>query len=66
MQARREGMGTETIAHGSIIPAVPQHIPPDVRLLSWRFGEGARIIGYREDEAFQVVWVDPNHRVYRG
>lgn len=66
IQAPRQGMGTETIARDSIVPAIPHHVTPDVRLLSWRFGGGARIIGYREDEVFHIVWVDPNHQVYSG
>lgn len=66
MQTPRTGMGTETISQESIAPAIPQHITPDVRILSWRFGRGARIIGYREDQVFHVVWVDPNHQAYSG
>ncbi len=57
-------MGTETIARDSIIPAIPSYITDDIRLLSWRFGGGARMIGYREDQVFHLVWVDPNHGVY--
>lgn len=59
-------MGTETISRESINPAIPRHVTPDVRILSWRFGGGARIIGYREDQVFHIVWVDPNHNVYEG
>ncbi len=66
VQAPRTGMGTETIARDSVVPAIPPSVTPDVRLLSWRFGGGSRIIGYREDQVFHVVWVDPNHSVYAG
>ncbi len=66
MQASRTGMGTEPIPQNQILPPIPQHIPPDITLLSWRFGQGARMVGYREGEVFQVVWIDPNHRVYPG
>ncbi len=65
-QAPRQGMGTETIPQDRIIPAIPRHITPDIRLLSWRFGRGARIIGYRDEQVFHVVWIDPNHRAYPG
>lgn len=66
IQAPSGGMGTEPIPQNQIIPPIPPHITPDITLLSWRFGQGARMVGYREGEAFHVVWVDPNHHVYSG
>lgn len=65
-QAPRDGFGTEKIAQGSVRPAIPSHLSPDVNLLSFQFGGGSRIIGYRDHQVFHVVWIDPNHRVYTG
>jgi hypothetical protein len=66
LQAPRKGFGTETIAADSIRPRVPQLITPDVRFLSMYFGKGARLVGYRDDQVFHVVWIDPHHKVYNG
>jgi hypothetical protein len=66
LQAPRQGLGSEIISRNSIIPAIPPTITPDLRCLSFRFGQGARIIGFRDSQVFHVVWVDPNHRVYKG
>jgi hypothetical protein len=62
--APRQGFGSETIALRSIKVAVPNHITDDRRLLAFRFGDAARIVGYREDQIFHIVWIDPNHNVY--
>ena len=63
--APREGLGREKIPRGSIRPAIPTKITPDVEhFLSFRFGDDARVIGYRTDEVFHIVWLDPNHDVY--
>jgi len=66
MQAPREGLGTETIDRTSLQETPPNHVTPDVRLLAMRFGRGARVIGYRDDEILHIIWIDPNHKVYRG
>lgn len=65
-QAPRDGLGTEKIAQYSLREAIPEHISPDVRILSFKFGRGARMIGYREERVFHVVWVDLEHDVFNG
>lgn len=66
MLAPRQGIGTETIDHQSVREAIPTHVTPDRTLLAIRFGDKARIIGYREDEVLHIIWIDPEHRVYPG
>jgi hypothetical protein len=66
MQAPREGLGTETLDRNSLDESPPDHVTPDVRLLALRFGRGARVIGYRDDEILHIIWIDPHHKVYRG
>ncbi|MDP9364975.1 MAG: hypothetical protein M3Q10_12250 [Chloroflexota bacterium] len=63
-QAPRQGLGTETISRTSIRRPIPDHVTLDVRILSFYFGGGARMIGYRRDRVFHVLWIDPNHKVY--
>lgn len=60
----RQGLGSEKIDRESIKVAIPEHLSRDKRILAFRFGGGARIVGYREDQIFHVVWIDPNHNVY--
>jgi hypothetical protein len=62
--APRQGLGAETIKRESIRVRVPSDLTRDLRIIAFRFGSGARIVGYREDRVFHVIWVDPNHRVY--
>lgn len=66
MLAPRVGLGTEVIDQASIKRPIPPRITPEVTLLSWRFGGGARVIGYREDRLFHLLWIDPNHDAYKG
>ncbi len=66
MSAPRQGLGTETIPQLGINETIPEHITPDVRILSSRFGQRARLIGYRSDEVFHIIWIDPKHKVYQG
>lgn len=40
----------------------PNNIPKDVTLTSMRMSQKARIIGYRQQEFFYIVWFDINHK----
>ncbi len=65
-QAPREGWGTEQIPHEQFSAALPRAVTPDRQILSMRFGRGSRVIGYREDATFHIIFVDPNHNAYAG
>lgn len=65
ISAPRTGLGTETIGRGAI-RAIPPDITGDVNLLALRTGRRGRVVGYRRDSVFVVVWVDPKHRLYSG
>lgn len=40
----------------------PNNIPQDVTLTSMRMSQKARIIGYRQQEFYYIVWFDINHK----
>ena len=65
ISAPRTGLGTETIGRHHI-RAIPADVTEDVNLLALRTGRRGRVVGYRRDSVFVVVWVDPKHRLYRG
>lgn len=65
ISAPRTGLGTETIARDAV-RSVPPDITEDVNLLVLRTGRRGRVVGYRRDSVFVVVWVDPKHRLYGG
>lgn len=64
MQCPREGMGFEKIDRASINPEIPQAITNDVKhFLSFRFTDG-RVIGFRDETIFYIVWTDGKFAVY--
>jgi hypothetical protein len=66
LMAGRTGAGSETIAQASLNVPIPGFVTPDRRLLTLRFGDAARIIGFREDAVLHIIWIDPHHRAYDG
>lgn len=51
------GLNYELLEH--LIP--PSNISKDKKLYSMRMSKKSRIIGYRQDEFFNIVWFDKNH-----
>lgn len=56
------GLHYETIS--SLTP--PDYLSKDITLKSMRVDKCFRVIGYKENEFFFIVWIDPNHEVYKG
>lgn len=44
----------------------PDNIEKDITLSSLRINEKFRLIGYRQEQYFYIVWFDHNHEVYYG
>lgn len=44
----------------------PDAIEKDITLSSMRVSQKFRIIGYRQEEFFYIVWFDKNHEAYDG
>lgn len=44
----------------------PNNIQKDITFNSIRISEKFRIIGYRQEEYFYIVWFDRNHLAYKG
>lgn len=40
----------------------PSNVPKDVTLTSMRMSQKSRIIGFRQQEYYYIVWFDVNHR----
>ena len=51
-----------------IIPQIkkPNEIKKDITLSSLRISDKFRIIGYRQEQFFYIVWFDRNHLAYKG
>ena len=59
-------IGTHTIKRRDIRKDVPAHLTEDREILAFSFGQGVqRVIGYRLESAFVIVWLDPRGEVYR-
>lgn len=63
--AGRKGFGTHQIPRASI-RSVPSTIPQDAVILSLRMNERGRLVGFREEAIFHIMWVDPLHKLYKG
>ena len=46
--------------------SAPSNIEKDITLSSLRASEKFRIIGYRQEDYFFIVWFDRNHLTYKG
>ena len=44
----------------------PDSIEKDITLSSIRASEKFRLIGYRQEQYFYIVWFDKNHLTYKG
>ena len=44
----------------------PDNIEKDITLSSLRISQSFRLIGYRNEEYFYIVWFDRNHESYSG
>jgi hypothetical protein len=62
--APRHGSGTEKISRTSLNVAVPESITEDVQFLALRFSGMKPMVGYRSNEIFHVVWLDPAFKLY--
>ena len=62
--ADKHGLGTESITHFSI--NIPKQFT-DLTFLAFRLGGDRKstFIGYRRDQIFYIVWVDPKGKVYK-
>ncbi len=45
---------------------MPDNIEKDITLSSLRVSDKFRIIGYRQEQFFYIVWFDRNHLTYKG
>ena len=60
----RHGLGTEKITQGQIKAALPKAVTPDMSLLVLRFSNRKPMIGYRENDVFYALFLDPKFGLY--
>ncbi|AFY70516.1 hypothetical protein Pse7367_2253 [Thalassoporum mexicanum PCC 7367] len=61
----RHGAGYEKISRDSIKVAIPQEITEDVKhFIAFRCFGKAPMIGYRQEQTFHAIWLDPKFAVY--
>jgi len=60
----RHESGYERISHDQIRAQIPDHVTEDVNLVSFRFCGKAPMVGYRDEEVFFILWLDPNFKLY--
>lgn len=67
MNTDHKGAGAETIPIGQLKKRLPVVVTDDVRkVYALRFGQKRRLVGFRVESVFHIVWVDPKHAVYDG
>jgi hypothetical protein len=62
----RTTYGSETIEQGSIRATLPDSVTPDVKIRSFRSHQKTveRFLGYRAEQIFNVLFVDPKGALY--
>ena len=63
-QMGRKELGYETISRHSLKAAVPTHFTADETPISFRMANHGRLIGFRQDEVFHIVWIDVQFELY--
>jgi hypothetical protein len=63
-QAGRLKLGYEIISRKSISGRLPPCIKEDTNLIAFRFSGMKPMVGYRENEVFNVVWLDRDFTLY--
>lgn len=63
-ESPRDGLGCEKINQNSLKVPVPAFITEDVNILAFRVTQSFRMLGYKDEEIFHVLWLDPNLKCY--
>lgn len=63
-QMSREALGYEKIARDAIRAAIPATFSEDEVPISFRMSDRGRLVGFRRDATFHIVWVDTKFEVY--
>ena len=60
----RRGLGSENIPQPAIGVMLPACITPEMTLMAFRCIERMRMVGFRDQDRFHVVWFDWNMNLY--
>lgn len=64
---KRQGFGHEKIPVRQIKASIPRELTEDCEeVCVFRISSKARLAGHRKDQVFQVLWLDPHHKLYKG
>jgi hypothetical protein len=62
----RHKLGCELIPCSALNEPMPQSISSDVeKVVVFRFSDFAPMIGFRRDDTFHIIWIDPKFKVYK-
>lgn len=64
MNSRHQGLGSEKIPRQALRKPIPSGITDDVTFLAFRVRDLVRMIGFRDQATFHVVWLDTDGSVY--
>lgn len=57
------GLRWKTLDTSSLRCAIPANIPEEQTIAEFRVSQRMRVMGYRQDRTFYLVWFDRNHEV---
>lgn len=61
----REALGYEKINRDSLkIKSLPPILTPEVNIIGFRFSNSGRMAGFRDNDVFHVIFIDPNHNLW--
>ena len=58
----REAHGTEIITNLKTVKS--QYVTSDTNILAFRLTQKARMLGFRQERTFFILWIDPEHTIY--
>ena len=61
----RHGLGCEKIPRKAIQVGIPSIAEKENHFIAFRFSGMKPMIGWRNHELFQVIWIDPKLKVYK-
>ena len=60
----RQALGFEKLEWNAIKAPIPNYVTEDAEFICFRFHGDGRMVGYKEDRIFHILWLDGSCRLY--
>jgi hypothetical protein len=65
LSSQRHGCGHEKIDRKQITRPLPDDLKEDENIIAFRFCGKKPMVGYKRENVFHIIWVDPKFKLYK-